>query len=131
MDAKEIATQAAPALEASVSKLVGWVEASAQFVADQAPAVAQEMVRFGIVWNGFAAFSLIFISSTTIVGAWWYAYKAEKRDKYLSGMGYCGAILYSIAAAFLLVFGITCLRGFFLALLAPRVYVLEQLRGLL
>ena len=135
MDQAEIAKAAAPALEAGVAKLVSWVEASAQFAVEQAPVAAQEMVRFGIVWNGLVALLLV-PSILTLILVWRKAMDIERGYEkagatYSSGFGYFMGAIATMGLALPFGFAANALKLCLLAYFAPRIYILEQLKGLL
>lgn len=119
------------------AKVLEYLEATEGFAVEQAPLLAQEIVRYGIWWHGGLAcvFAVSFLMAA-VVFLW--AIRGTVKNKWTGDGQWCVKDAYIIGCALSgvwMVIGLSvtlaemsCLLK---ALLAPRLYIIEQISGLL
>lgn len=126
----------------SLAELISWlkltVESGTQFVSEQAPLVAWEIVVFG---RAISTFIFLFAALMICVSIFLLK-KGTQKIKALEEAAHSeeGAliiqtILFMVSGVFSSVFGVVTLteshRDFFLSWFAPRLYIIEYLTNLL
>jgi hypothetical protein len=137
-----------PETQEKMNQLLGWlmdtVKASGEFVADQAPDVARQMVAWG-VWGGWitAAFCIVLAAVAGTIGfrlarlaaGGWKCdnsvYKTDGEEFAAAFGGTLGAIVCLVVVVLSTVGGITYGHDALKATVAPKLYVLEQVGSML
>ena len=115
----------------AVGETITWVREAKGFAQEQAPLVVAELIRRDTVRAAFGvlvAATLILIAADQFRRGWRNGTKEEDFESFGSG----GRIAISIGV--LVICGIVCLYNtdwLLRVVLAPRLYVLEQLAGLM
>ena len=119
---KESLTQAA-------TEVIGWLREGKEFAQEQAPEVAEQMVMWAVVSNavGSVVFSIIAVVFALFARWLWKKFN-EEGQKYTA----CdlGAFFASAVSALSLLCSFCCLMGVLKPLVAPKLYVIEQLAKL-
>jgi hypothetical protein len=109
-------------------EVLGWLQAGAELVEAQAPLLAQEILRFGLVSE---IFGLVLFGATSIAIALYARYAARRlRNAKLSDWDLAFG-LAALCSAFFGILAVASLHGIIKILVAPRLYLLEQLADLL
>lgn len=115
-------------------KVLAWLDATEGFAIEQAPLLAQEIVRYGIFYN--AAMLLIPLVLAVLFGG--LSYRAgtakgtwEEGSPKAVICVICGVFAGFMALVLIIVGLGKHLPAFFKATLAPRLYILEQIGRLL
>ena len=120
MESKEL-------LEQSLTKVLTWIEAAEGFVADHAPQLAQEIIGYGSYYHGgLAVFGVVLAIIAAVVFV--SVLRAEKKISD-DALGFC--VVVSLIG-FVIGLGMGTYNGFrlFFVLMAPRAYLIEQIRYL-
>lgn len=122
-------------LVASVDKITEWVEAGGDFVAEQAPLIAKEIVAWGIA--GAIVRGGIFLSILLIV-QWgcWYVRKLIDKGRLFNDVGSDDPIrfftwVFQFVSPLLLIGVAVDIYTLVYIWVAPRLYILEELSRLL
>ncbi len=115
-------------------KVLAYLEATEGFAVEQAPLLAQEIVRYGIWVNTInALFSFAIFSGMWMVVCW--AVLNGKFRKWVmdvsDGAIYIGVVALGVFSVFPLSMGTRAFGIAFKAFIAPRLYIMEQIAGLL
>lgn len=121
-------------------ELLSWLRTSGEFAVEQAPLLAEEIVWYGIFYNGsillFTLVSFVLcVSLSYRMGRHKDAWPEMKHGGHNIGPrgGFClgfAAIAFVVAVAFLAGGTTGVLPDFCKALVAPRLYIIEQIAGL-
>lgn len=113
-------------------KVLAYLESTEGFVAEQAPMLAQEIVRYGIWSNGIVAFTTLGIVVAYILVTRKFIPRAmqmvkdEKEEEIIPFVLMLGFMVFGgIASSFLLYNGIGSMNLAMKAIIAPRYYLLE------
>jgi hypothetical protein len=119
-------------IASSIETILGYVQSTAELVKEQAPLVVQELIRWGIVWGVLSV-----ILSAALFALCCFAlprgYRLAKECPDYSGdepvgVGIvCASALLGVASVCEFIHAI---RDVMLAVFAPRLFVIEYLRGL-
>lgn len=118
-----------------VQPLIDWLSGMAQkgeaFVAEQAPQLAAEIVNYGLVWYwtaiGVCAVLFLLAAIGFIFGIW-----ATNKSKESEAEPFLVIVVLSFAVGFIACgSGLSCTFGLIKVYNAPRLYVVEQVKGLL
>lgn len=109
-------------LNVSLEGLISFVEGSAKFVAKEAPLLVLETVRFGVVAYGIGFFLSVITLAAGIAGMVIMGMFVRSIPLIL------GAELLAIIAFPVMM---SCGRWYFLALLAPRLFIIRYLRSVM
>ena len=139
-------TEAPSKLEDSLSEILVWLKEAAQggadFAAEQAPLVCQEIVAYGRVYHT-AWIAIIFVLWSTVVMFLWLNIRKVTRDDSWDDSeltpqgvrGLVGSIVFAIATFVLSIEGGTGIfshgKDAMLAWFAPRLYIVEYISDLL
>ena len=114
-------------------KVLAWLDATEGFAIEQAPLLAQEIVRFGLWHHGISAVACLgmVLGSFLFAGLSFTKRPREFLIKHIDGMGYMflTLLLFPIGVGGFL--GSEHVAEFLKAAIAPRLYILEQIGGLL
>lgn len=124
----------------AIDRLIGWIEASAGFVEEQAPLVAMELIQYQQVLSGIVVV-LGVIASGVCVGIFVLTCHRAIKDQCRCGFRRTHACNHDsvfasivVSGGFLIPLGIALsihLPLLLQTILAPRVFILNYLRGLL
>ena len=116
-------------------ELIAWIEGSREFVIEQAPLLAQDIVRAG--WVGWGTWALLWFVLAGLINGIGHPLANRIRE----ACGDCEGDIYTttitqyvlsiIANAILALAALTCLVEVLEILAGPRLYVLQQLSRLL
>lgn len=118
-------------------KVLSYLEATEGFTVEQAPLLAQEIVRYGIWFNGiFTAFFLVVTPLLvwlsyrwgTSGGAWKDTGKWEKSEALCLMSGIPGVMGSIVIVMWILP---NCMPDLLKAAIAPRLYIIEQIGSLM
>ena len=114
-------------------KVLAWLDATEGFAIEQAPILAQEIVRFGLWQHGIYAVAClgVVLGSFLFAGLSFTKRPCEFLIKHTDGAGYIVLILLFIPIVVGGVDGVQHAVEFLKAATAPRLYILEQIGGLL
>lgn len=122
-------------LNESLTSLLEWVDTAGEFVSDQAPLVVNEILAWGVTKEttqavGVSLITLVVLMATSAVWAWKIKKKINpiKQDIPLLLMALVLGLTLSIGLCF------TCVDEWLDVVyinVAPRLYILEQLKGLI
>lgn len=116
----------------SAGKLQEYLDSTEVFVLEQAPLLAQEVVRYGVWVNGSFSIGSAFLS-ILVLGIWvLYARSRVKNDDWDTNPE---IFISAMLSMFIFVPSIVCFSvtvgSFLKALIAPRLYLLETIGSLL
>ena len=106
---------------------------SADFAMEQLPDIAQQYVLYGRVWSTIAVLVSLAFLVTAVWAALRFGYLSKKTDydgDWTEGRGFAAA-LGTVAAALAAYIFLYELRGAALVWLAPKVWLLKEVAGLL
>lgn len=115
-------------------KVLAYLEATEEFAVEQAPLLAQEIVRWGVWWHGLAAVGLFTIPLISLAFMAWTIWNPGVRS-WANGEDNAPYLFHVVTV----VVGISLPFGWGLfhfcevlkAVIAPRLYIIEQIGGLL
>jgi len=112
-------------LAENLSTITEYVKQGAGFVQEQAPLLVQEMINYGIGSNIFRL-----IMAIVILGVGFWGFTNNSRDNKLNfdevGLVVTGVLGFGLGSIMFLISSSTLMQIF----LAPRLYILDQLKGL-
>ncbi len=133
----------AEALTGGVEKLVAWVERAGGFAEEQAPLVAREIINAGLVTEGGDVVLALMVVGAIVLFSWYLKRQSvkhtgdpcvlcERRADNCDRSGLKDASLVALVGAGVVVcIGIQEASELIRIVVAPRLYVLEQLRAML
>ena len=108
----------------AIKQLMDWLEGAGAYVAEQAPELAQQIVAFGLAWNGLAVVTAI-IMLVVVWVVYAKTFNKFKDDDELS----VPITLVSVAVTSVCVFVLsTCMKPLLQAYFAPKFYIIEVLK---
>ena len=116
-------------------KVLDWIEATESFTTEQAPLLAQEIVRYGILNNSLQLGFFILVPSLLLYLSYSFAvHKDTWKDEFTPRSVAC--IIFGVGGFFVGVVGalecsINAVPKLCNALVAPRLYFIEQIGRLL
>lgn len=121
--------QAQQLLNEAGEKVLTYLEATEGFAVEQAPLLAQEIVRWGVWWNGGWLLVAYPTAVMLVISAWRFGHMKDAWGDSVvygilslsCGVGAFFALLISTAEA---------LPNFIKALIVPHLYIIEQIGGL-
>ena len=114
-------------------KVLAWLDATEGFAIEQAPLLAQEIVRFGLWQHGIYAVACLgmVLGSFLFAGLSFTKIPREFLIEHTEGAGYIALSLLFTPIVIGGLKGVQHVTEFLKAAIAPRLYILEQIGELL
>lgn len=118
----------------SLETVLRWAEATEGFAVEQAPLLAQEIVRYGIISNAVAIVIALLIALPPVIISWRCGvgndvWKSEPTSRAVACIVF--GLFGFVASIHMLATASNSIPSLIKASLAPRLYILEQISGLL
>ena len=112
-------------IEQASQLVLGWLQSGGEAVAEQAPMLAEEIIRMGIYGNLIAGIASLVIGLVLLgVGAYLFRNEKSEAAEIFGVLGFVTGASFVLASPFYL-------YAIVKPVLAPRLYVLEELAKML